>query len=145
MIDPNENKSGYKKTKVGWIPAEWESKKIGDMISCFSGGTPSRNHYPSFYNGNIPWIKSGELNNKNITTTKERISESAVAASSARLVTPDTLLYALYGATAGIPAFTRISATINQAILAILTKEYLSNVYLFFWFYNNRIHLINCL
>ena len=141
MKNTNRSRPGYKKTKVGWIPEEWELQKLGSLINCYSGGTPNRGN-PDYWGGNIPWVKSGELNQKNIYVAGENISELGVSNSSACYVEPNTLLYALYGATAGVPAFCRIHATINQAILAIQTNGILDNSFLYFWFIFHRKRLI---
>jgi len=142
MNKTNLNKSGYKETKIGLIPEDWRVEKLGDKMNCFSGGTPSRSNM-SYYNGSIPWIKSGELNKKFIYYTEEFIDENAIRDSATRYIEPDTLLYALYGATAGIPAFSKIKATINQAILAIVTTEDLDSIYLYFWLFHNKKDLLN--
>jgi len=135
--------SGFKQTPIGNIPIDWELAVLGKYINCFSGGTPLRSQ-PKYYNGIIPWIKSGELNGKVITKTEELITDDAVKKSSTKFVEPNTLLYALYGATAGIPAFNVIQATINQAILAIIPKKSaLNNVFLYFWFLYKRDKLIS--
>lgn len=138
----NKIKPGYKETKIGLIPEDWGIDVLGNKIDCYSGGTPSRSN-DNYFNGSIPWIKSGELNNKYIFKTEECISEDAVNDSSAKFIEPETLLYALYGATAGIPAFSKIKATINQAILAIITDNDLYNVYLYFWLLHNKNDLLN--
>ncbi|MDR9375015.1 MAG: restriction endonuclease subunit S, partial [Schleiferiaceae bacterium] len=108
---PSEKKPGYKKTKMGWIPEEWEAMKIGSFVKTFSGGTPSRSR-KEFYTDNsdgLPWIKSGELNQQVIRETEEYVTPEAIANSAAKIVEPGTLLYALYGATAGIVATTSIT------------------------------------
>jgi len=138
----NKIKTGYKETKIGLIPEDWSIEKLGDKMNCFSGGTPSRSNI-NYYNGSIPWIKSGELNKKFIYYTEELIDENAIRDSATRYIEPDTLLYALYGATAGIPAFSKIKATINQAILAIVTAEDLDSIYLYFWLLHNKKDLLN--
>lgn len=142
MTDLNANRPGYKKTKVGWIPEEWEVATIGRLTDSYSGGTPSRGNN-SYFSGEIPWIKSGELNQGLISSTDEFISQSGLENSSAKMVEPNTLLYALYGATAGVPAITLIEATINQAILAIKPKKSLDNKFLFFWLQSSRQKLVN--
>jgi type I restriction enzyme S subunit len=117
--------NGYKQTKLGRIPIEWEVRRLGRLIFTFSGGTPDRGKTHFYVNDSdgVPWIKSGELNLGTITATEEFISEDALNQSSAKLVEPGTLLYALYGATAGVVAFTKIRAAINQAVLAIIPNE----------------------
>ena len=111
---------------------EWEYEKIGSICKTYSGGTPRRN-IKEYYGGHIPWIKSGELNNSNIFKTEEYITELGLKSSSAKLVPENTVLLAMYGATAGVIAITRIEATLNQAILAILPNETLTFSFLYFY------------
>ena len=94
---------------------EWQVKKLGSFSKTFSGGTPTSTN-PSFYNGNIPFIKSGEIaKNK----TSQNISEEALKKSSAKMVESGDILYALYGATSGQVAISQMNGAINQAILCI--------------------------
>lgn len=62
-IITNNIPQGYKNSPLGIIPEEWKVKKLGDVSECFSGGTPkaSNNEY---YDGNIPFIRSGEIHQK---------------------------------------------------------------------------------
>lgn len=110
---------------------EWEEVRLGDVVETFSGGTPSRAQ-PEYYNGEIPWIKSGEINHVHITSTEETITEEGLKNSSAKIVESGTLLLALYGATAGKLGITHIPAAINQALLAILPHTGISKDYLFY-------------
>lgn len=105
--------------------------KIGEICDTFSGGTPSRK-IPEYYNGNIQWVKSGELNCRIINATDESISISGLNNSSAKMVKPGTLLIAMYGATAGAIAFSGIEAAINQAILAIIPIIDINSNYLYY-------------
>ena len=118
--------------KAGELPEGWEIIKIGHVAKVYSGGTPSRSN-PSFFEGSIPWIKSGELNQQFILQTEEKISELGLENSSAKMVKKNTLLLALYGATAGVPSITGIDAAINQAILAIEPKGTVLSKYLYYW------------
>lgn len=102
------------------------------LCQFYSGGTPSRS-VPSYFIGDIPWIKSGELNDGEIFRTEEFISEEALNNSSTKIVPADTLLLAIYGATAGVVATTKIRAAINQAILAIIPSEKISQDFLRFY------------
>lgn len=107
----------------------WEEKKIGEISTTFSGGTPKSSD-KSFYQGNIPFIKSGEISQK---VTEQYINEVALKNSSAKLVNKGDLLYALYGATSGQVAISQINGAINQAILCIrsdLNTRYLLNFFL---------------
>lgn len=118
--------------KAGELPEGWVTIKIGEVAKVYSGGTPSRSN-PSFYGGSIPWIKSGELNQQFVFQTEEKISELALENSSAKMVKKDTLLLALYGATAGVPSITKIDAAINQAILAIEPTKVIYTKFLYYW------------
>lgn len=108
---------------------EWKTTRLDDLCSTYSGGTPSRSN-PEYYNGNIKWIKSGELNNPFIYDTEESITQEGLENSSAKIVEPDTLLIAMYGATAGVIAFSKIRAAINQAILALVPKTEINIIFL---------------
>jgi len=124
-----EIKKGYKQTEVGVIPEDWLVKTIGELCSCFSGGTPSTSN-SRYYGGNVAWITSSDLNSVRIKEVKGRITDEGLANSAAKIAREGTLLLALYGATAGVSAVTEIQAAINQAVLAILPK-WLNTEYLF--------------
>ncbi|RLA69440.1 MAG: restriction endonuclease subunit S [Epsilonproteobacteria bacterium] len=100
----------------------WKKERIEKNINTSSGGTPSRRKF-EYYNGDIPWIKSGELNQGVIYSTKESISKKGLENSSAKRVEPNTVLLAMYGATVGVSAITKIHATTNQAVCALVPKD----------------------
>ena len=104
------------------IPNGWEIKSIDEVATVFAGGTPSRSK-PEYYVGNIPWVKSGEVNARLIYRTEETISEIAVKESSAKWAKSGSVLVAMYGATAGKVAKLMIDATLNQAVSAINGKH----------------------
>ncbi len=107
------------KKQFGNIPKEWSVMQIQDICKTSSGGTPSRSN-PSYFKGNIPWVKTGELRDGYIYETEEYISEEALRTSSAKLFPPNTVLFAMYGATIGKTAITKIRTTTNQACCAFL-------------------------
>lgn len=111
-------KPGYKRTEVGVMPEDWGLLPIGTFCRCFSGGTPSTGNR-AYYGGEIPWITSSDLNSVRISSVDGRITNAGLKNSSAKLVKPGTLLFALYGATAGVCGVTSIEGAINQAVLAI--------------------------
>ena len=113
------------------IPSGWQQKSVIDVAKVYSGGTPSRNN-TEFYGGGIPWIKSGEINQKIIRKTEETISEKGLKVSSAKWVPSGAILVAMYGATAGKVAILEIEATINQAIAAVVPHDNISNIFLFY-------------
>jgi len=117
------------------LPKGWEVKKLGEVCLTTSGGTPNRGN-KKFYEGTIPWVKSGELDRGLILETEERISEEAIKNSSAKIFPKGTLLIALYGATIGKLAFLGIDAASNQAVCGIFKSEKINSNYLFnFLFY----------
>ena len=93
------------KDKNGDEFSKWSLHKLGDKGEFFSGGTPltSNKH---FYNGKIPFIKSGEINAEK---TNQFISDEALRNSSAKLVEVGDLLFALYGATSGESGLSKIN------------------------------------
>lgn len=98
---------------------DWDSTTLGEAFRWSSGGTPSRKR-PEYYEGIIPWIKSGELPDGRIADSEEHISDEAVANSSAKLFPPDSVLIAMYGATIGKVGILDSHATTNQAIACAL-------------------------
>lgn len=96
-----------------------ERKTIGEITTSFSGGTPKSSN-KSYYEGDIPFIRSGEVKSKQ---TELFISDEALQNSSAKMVSQGDILYALYGATSGEVAISQINGAINQAILAIKPKS----------------------
>ena len=96
-----------------------ERKQMGEITTSFSGGTPKSSN-KSYYEGDIPFIRSGEVKSKQ---TELFISDEALQNSSAKMVSQGDILYALYGATSGEVAISQINGAINQAILAIKPKS----------------------
>ena len=108
MKEPKIRFKGFK--------GEWEIDKIGNFSTSFSGGTPTAG-ISAYYGGNIPFIRSGEIHEDK---TELSLTEKGYNNSSAKIVEKGTLLYALYGATSGDVAISKIRGAINQAILAII-------------------------
>ena len=99
---------------------KWKKLRLGDNSTFFSGGTPSTTK-KQFYDGKIPFIKSGEINDNK---TEQYISEEGLKNSSAKMVVIGDLLYALYGATSGEAGISKINGAINQAVLCIRSSLY---------------------
>ena len=98
----------------------WEQRKFGDIADSYSGGTPTAGK-KEFYDGDIPFIRSGEISSDK---TELFLSEDGLNNSSAKMVKKGDILYALYGATSGEVSISKLNGAINQAILAI--KPYLN-------------------
>lgn len=98
---------------------EWRKYKLAEICSFFSGGTPSSSK-KEYYDGNIPFLRSGELH---MDKTELFITEVGLDNSAAKIVDVGDLLLALYGATSGDIAISQIKGAINQAILCIRTTQ----------------------
>src|SRR5208283_2258810 len=90
-----------------------------------------------YFEGEIPFIKSGEINSEN---TEQFISLNALKNSSAKLVKKGDLLYALYGATSGEVGISKIDGAINQAVLCIITE--LDNYFIYSFLFKNKNNII---
>jgi type I restriction enzyme S subunit len=99
----------------------WPTVALGEVCKTGSGGTPNRSN-KSYYSGDIPWIKSGELGLGLVTKSEEHISQLALSRSSAKLIPPGAILLAMYGATIGKLAELGIEASTNQAICHIIPE-----------------------
>lgn len=122
---------GYQLTPLGWLPLDWEVQRLSALTKSYAGGTPDRSK-SDYFEGDIPWVKSGEVNLRKITRTEEHISEIALSKSSAKLAESGSVLVAMYGATAGKVARLKIDAAINQAVLSIRSVgDALDNDFLF--------------
>jgi type I restriction enzyme S subunit len=107
-------------SSMGPIPQGWEVRKLGEIYNTTSGGTPSRKRPEYFDDGCINWVKSQELLDAFILGTEERITHEALENSSAKIIPPNTVLIALYGATIGMLAILAVEAASNQACCAVL-------------------------
>lgn len=112
------------------IPKGWVWTTLGDIGTWQAGGTPSRSN-KSYYGGNIPWLKTGDLNDGLITNIPETITEDAVANSSAKINPAGSVLIAMYGATIGKLGILTFPATTNQACCACIEYFAITQHYLF--------------
>lgn len=114
------------------VPENWVWVRLESVASWGSGGTPSRKH-EEYYNGDILWIKTGELNNGWIYDTEEKITDEGLKKSSAKLFPPYSVLIAMYGATIGKVAILGVPATTNQACACAVCNHSLLYMYLFYY------------
>lgn len=105
---------------------------LGRVCKVSSGSTPSRAN-PENYTGNIPWVKTGEVNGCRITETSEHITDGAMRSSRLRIYPVGTILLAMYGQgkTRGQVGILDISATINQACAALACSDQILPEFLF--------------
>lgn len=102
---------------------EWEMKIIKELFNVVSGSTPLRSNTSYYENGNIPWVKTTDLNNSLINNTSEKVTD--IALNSLKLLPKDTVLIAMYGGfnQIGRTGILNIKATTNQAISALIKKD----------------------
>lgn len=117
------------------IPESWRWLKLGEVFKITSGGTPSR-AVPQYYEGEVPWIKTGEIKWNDISDAEEKISADAIKNSSAKILPVNTVLVAMYGQgfTRGRAAILRKESACNQAVCALLPSEYVDPKFLFYYF-----------
>jgi type I restriction enzyme, S subunit len=96
------------------LPEGWALATLDDIAVWGSGGTPSRQN-PSYYGGDIPWVKTGDLGPKVLKNASEFITQEAVKNSSAKYFKKGSVAIAMYGATIGKTSILGIDATTNQA------------------------------
>ena len=126
---PNENGRPYKSSggKMVWneklkreIPKVWDISLIKDIATTYSGGTPKSTNLEYYNNGEIAWINSGELNSPIITKTTNYITKCGLENSSAKLYPSNSILVAMYGATAGKVSLLTFEACSNQAVCGVI-------------------------
>lgn len=119
-----------------WDPfaKNWKKVRTGDLLEVVSGGTPSRGK-KEYWGGDIPWVRTGEVNYRTILATEERITEIGLKNSSARLVPAGTVLVALFGQgpTLGRAAILGIEATTNQACACIIPNASVDSGFLYYF------------
>lgn len=114
---------------------EW--KKLGDVANCFAGGTPKTN-VSSYYDGDIPWIRSGEINFNIIKTSERNITEEGLNKSSAKMIRPNSVVLAMTGATVGRSGVVEFYTSCNQSVAAIENDEKILNYkYLYYYISDN--------
>ena len=119
------------------VPDNWVWTTLGEVGTWQSGGTPSRSN-KSYYGGNIPWLKTGDLNDGLISDIPESITEEAVANSSAKINPTGSVLIAMYGATIGKLGILTFPATTNQACCACIEFNAIAQLYLFYFLLSQR-------
>lgn len=122
------------------VPSSWVWTTLGEIGNWQSGATPSRLR-KDYYGGNIPWLKTGDLNDGYISDIPEYITETALKETSVKLNPKDSVLIAMYGATIGKVGILSFPATTNQACCAC-TDYLVKKMYLFYFLLANRENFI---
>jgi type I restriction enzyme S subunit len=148
---PDENGKPYKsnggemiESKQGEIPKDWQETSVKKFcIDVKSGGTPSRDNIEYWDKRDVPWLKTGELNNKVLVEAEEYISFKGCNNSSAKILPINTVLIAMYGEgkTKGSVGYLKFQASTNQACCAMICENeiYLHTYTIFFWLIKMRL------
>ena len=118
---------------------EW--KKLGEVSNCFAGGTPNTT-VKSYYDGDIPWIRSGEINFNVITKSERYITIEGLENSSAKLIRPNSVVLAMTGATVGRSGVVEFATACNQSIAAIESDEKIVNYKYLYYFISSKYNFI---
>ena len=119
------------------LPDSWFWCRLGNIGDWQTGATPNRRK-PEYYEGAIPWIKTGDLNNGYITEVPEAITELALAETSVKVIPSNTVIVAMYGATIGKVGITTFESTTNQACCACCNPQAVRGKYLFYYLMSHK-------
>ena len=147
LIKEGKIKKGKKSAKTSdkphypfELPKGWVWTTLGEIGSWQSGATPSRMN-KDYYGGNIPWLKTGDLNDGTIIYIPEYITQRALEETSVRLNPKGSVLIAMYGATIGKIGILSFPATTNQACCACYEYS-INQMFLFYFLLANRENFI---
>jgi len=116
---------------------------IGEIFKTGSGGTPLKKHEEYYLDGTIPWLRSGEVSQGFIYNAEINITEEALKNSSAKIFPIDTVLVAMYGATAGQVGILKFEASTNQAICGIYPNDKVIPEYLYLILKSQKDYMIS--
>jgi len=122
VIDDRERGSAGQ-AQGGGMRQGWTWKPLGEVCKTGSGGTPLSSRKEFYEGGTIPWLVSGEVAQGNVLEAKNFITAAGLENSAAKLFPRDTVLVAMYGATAGQVGILRFEAATNQAVCGILPND----------------------
>lgn len=122
----------YKDSEVGRIPADWKVAQLKDLTDIITGATPSTS-INEYWNGDIPWMSSGELNMKLVRSVYGRITQKGYDSCGTHMIPPLCVLIGLagQGKTRGTAAINYISLCTNQSIASILPSSYFDSFFCF--------------
>lgn len=123
---------------------EWDVTTIGELCSnVSSGGTPKSTN-EEYYGGNIPWLNTKEINFNRIYDTEKHITNEGFKNSAAKWVKKDSVIVAMYGATAAKVAMNMVDLTTNQACCNLTIDKSLANPkFVYYYLYSNYERLLN--
>ncbi|WP_158652716.1 restriction endonuclease subunit S [Helicobacter felis] len=145
---PTSPKLGHHALLKESFRVEWS--KIEDFATCFTGATPSTSQKEFWENGTIPWMSSGEVNFKTITTTQKKITEAGYKSCNTKMLPIGSVVIALagQGKTRGLVAVTQIELCTNQSLCGIVVEpEKINHRYLYHYLTSQyrQLRQISCL
>ncbi|QKX04103.1 hypothetical protein HN014_03990 [Aquimarina sp. TRL1] len=135
-----KTKKGYKQTKLGWIPEDWNIVKLGSVIDkIVGGGTPSKSKI-EYWDGDISWATVKDLSKFNRNSTQQNITGLGLKNSSANLIPANTIIIATR-MLLGVAVRYNIDVSINQDLKALFTNDKIYDPFLLQWFekYKGRV------
>ena len=127
-------------SELGMIPEGWKVGTLGDFCKCLLGGTPSRSK-EEYWNGEVNWINSGEINKFRILEASEKITELGLAKSATKLLPKKTTVLAITGATLGQVSLLEIDTCANQSVIGVLENAEVPYEYIY-PFIKDRIEML---
>jgi type I restriction enzyme S subunit len=138
--------SHYKYSGVNWIgeiPSHWSMPKTSYILDYLGSGTTPRTNNEDYYNGEVPWVTTGELRECLITDTKKKLSIIALKDNSSLKLHPvNSIVIAMYGATIGRLAKLGVQATTNQACCVLPPSKKINTEFLYFWLMGHRDEIV---
>ena len=136
----------YKDSGIEWIgeiPDSWCVRKLNSLLNAIGSGTTPKGN-DNYYDGDIYWLNTGDLNDSYISTINKTVTEIALQeCSTLKLLPKDSVVIAMYGATIGKLGILMFPATTNQACCVMSCSDQLNNEYLFYLLFAAREFIIN--
>lgn len=132
--------SKFVDSELGMIPEGWKVGTLGDFCKCLLGGTPSRSK-EEYWNGDVNWINSGEINKFRILEASEKITELGLSKSATKLLPKKTTVLAITGATLGQVSLLEIDTCANQSVIGVLENTEIPYEYIY-PFIKDRIEML---
>lgn len=124
--------NSFEDSELGKIPKGWKISKIGKSLKVILGGTPSRK-ISNYWNGTIPWINSGKINNFRIISPSEFITQEGYNNSSTKMLPKRSTLIAITGATLGQVSINEIDICANQSVIGIPPSDIVPSEFVYLW------------
>lgn len=136
----------YKDSGIAWIgeiPEDWNTVALKWISHIYAGGTPDKSKSEYWFNGEIPWLNSGAVNQFIITEASDFITEEGFSNSSAKWIEEGSLVMALagQGKTKGMTAFVTFRTTCNQSLAVIQPKRIINSNFLLYFLTRNYFYI----